>query len=564
MKFKKTLLVNILIAFLAAILIHGLIGNEFFSRLELTSLDLFFKLRGALPNHPKINIIEIDDENIVKIGRWPWKRTWHAAIVKALSDLGAKTVYLDIILSEPSPDKNDDIVLGEAIKESGNVYLPLAFQENIPKKEMALLPIEDLSSGLKGTGFINVHPDKDGILRKIPLIFRANGKIYYHIALKIAMDYLDLTLDSIEPKYLVLSDANGKKIKIPFLKKNDMLIDWSGKWKDTFNHYSFLDVLNAYSDLLENKKPEINMENFKNSICLVGVTSIGLYDIKPTPLEPAYPSIGAIANVIDNILNERFIETIPSWGVIIFLYLLALIPAVLITGERSLREVLTILSIAVLAFIASFIFFREGLWINYSHPLFALAVSYVAISTYNFIKVSVEKKRFFKLAVTDELTRLFNIRYFKMILRAECLMAKADPDKHFCVIMADIDNFKMFNDTYGHQVGDLVLQEVSSAIKIPVRSSDVVARYGGEEIIVLLRGALLENGMQVAEKIRRSVESRVIKDEKNTYNVTISAGVSMYRPPADNADLIIKRADEGLYKAKENGRNRVSTVERSS
>ena len=127
--------------------------------------------------------------------------------------------------------------------------------------------------------------------------------------------------------------------------------------------------------------------------------------------------------------------------------------------------------------------------------------------------------------------------------------------------MSDVDHFKHFNDTYGHQVGDLVLREVAEGLKACVRSSDVVARYGGEEMIVLLRGASLENGLVVAEKLRKSVEGRVVKDENNTYQVTVSLGVATFRA-ADTEESVIKRADAGLYKAKNAGRNQVATEEK--
>ena len=149
-----------------------------------------------------------------------------------------------------------------------------------------------------------------------------------------------------------------------------------------------------------------------------------------------------------------------------------------------------------------------------------------------------------------------------MILKAECIMAKTEANKRFCVVMSDVDHFKHFNDTYGHQVGDVVLKEVANALRESIRSSDVVARYGGEEMIVLLRGASLENGLVVAEKLRKSVEEHSVKDKDNTHKVTISLGVASFKSK-DTEETVIKRADDGLYKAKEEGRNRTYTIENS-
>ena len=162
------------------------------------------------------------------------------------------------------------------------------------------------------------------------------------------------------------------------------------------------------------------------------------------------------------------------------------------------------------------------------------------------------------MAITDGLTGLFNIRYFKKILSDDISGFK--PEHPFCLVMSDVDHFKKFNDTYGHQVGDLVLKEVALALKTTVRASDLVARYGGEEMIVLLRNTSLPSALSVAEKLRLAVEQRLVSDQKAEYKVTVSLGVSLFRK-GDTVDSLIARADQGLYKAKDTGRNRVESVE---
>jgi len=558
LKLKKTLLSNIALGVLVASLILFLSQKEFLKRLELATLDFSFRLRGTLSYNPHIVIIEITDSDILSLGRWPWKRSWHAAISKSLTALGAKSIYFDIIFSEPSTEE-DDGLFEEAIKQTKNVYLPFVFQDTSFDIKNALLPLKRFSSYLKGTGAINIYPDIDGALRRIPLIFLDKKDIYPHVALKLALDYTDSKIKEIQPRYLILSNAK-KEIKIHLVEKNTLLINWLGRWQETFKHYSFLEVLNGYKDFLENKKADINLEDFKDSICLVGVTAIGLYDIKPIPLQPEYPGIGTIATTIGNILDRNFLYFPPNWINIFILFLLTLIPAFLIFGERPLREALGITLIGVAYFSLTLFLFRFGLVLNVSSPLLSLIVGSLSIGTYNFVRVSVEKQNFFKMAVTDGLTNLFNIRYFKMLLEAETVMAKSDHTKRFTVIMSDVDHFKHFNDTYGHQIGDLVLREVASILKTSVRSSDLVARYGGEEMIVLLRGAGLKDGLGLAEKMRKSIEQHRITDKDNAYKVTVSLGVATFRY-GDDVDTIIKRADEGLYKAKNAGRNRVETEE---
>lgn len=525
----------------------------------MAGLDLSFRLRTSLSANPRINIIEMTDSDIAKIGRWPWPRSWQAAMIEALKNMGAKFIYFDIIFSESSTEP-DDLLLENAMKKAGNVYLPFVFQEGAYSLSNAILPIKRLAGHAKGIGAVNIYPDFDGTLRRIPLVFTDKKDIYPHAALKIALDYKGLQIKNLSPNILVISDGK-KDIAIPLDEKNNMLINWLGKWQHTFKHHGFLETLAMYQDSLEAKTPAPKKINdFKDSICLVALTAIGLYDIKPIPLQPEYPGIGIFATTVSNILDNNFLRSVPDWINILALYLLSLIAALIILGEKPFRETVYIFLAGTVYFLLSFLLFRNNIHLNLSLPLLGLFTSYLGIETYNFVRVSVEKQSFFKMAVTDGLTGLYNIRYFKILLDTEIRLAQIDPSKKIAIVMSDVDHFKSFNDTYGHQVGDLVLKEVANSLKNAVRSSDIVARYGGEEMIVLLRGAVMQDALNVAEKIRNAIESAVIKDQKNTYKVTISLGVSVLKS-GDSVDTVIKRADDGLYKAKQTGRNRVSVME---
>lgn len=123
------------------------------------------------------------------------------------------------------------------------------------------------------------------------------------------------------------------------------------------------------------------------------------------------------------------------------------------------------------------------------------------------------------------------------------------------VIFFDIDRFKSVNDTYGHDTGDLVLQQVAHVIKTSVRTSDTVARWGGEEMVASLLGATEEDVVYKAEEIRKKV-SELTFTHPSALKVTISSGVATFESDQDLASLV-KRADQALYAAKETGRNKV-------
>jgi two-component system chemotaxis response regulator CheY len=164
-----------------------------------------------------------------------------------------------------------------------------------------------------------------------------------------------------------------------------------------------------------------------------------------------------------------------------------------------------------------------------------------------------------RLANTDYLTGLLNRRAFLKRMTRElerCQRERA----HLGIIIMDIDQFKQINDKYGHQVGDLVLQEVSATLVNSCRGYDFSGRYGGEEFILCLPGADKWSTYQIAERMRSSIECQkiLLPDKKNYIKVTASFGVAAMLPDQPKSlDELIKQADDALYQAKNEGRNRV-------
>ena len=163
-------------------------------------------------------------------------------------------------------------------------------------------------------------------------------------------------------------------------------------------------------------------------------------------------------------------------------------------------------------------------------------------------------------ANTDGLTRLFTHRYFQDSFDSELKRAGRYED-NVSLLITDIDHFKKFNDTYGHQIGDMVLRETAGCMKELRREQDLVARYGGEEFAVILPSTSKHDALQVAEKLRKAVADRTYHSEKGDLKVTISIGLSTFPEDAREKGLLIKAADAALYVAKETGRNRVSVAE---
>lgn len=172
--------------------------------------------------------------------------------------------------------------------------------------------------------------------------------------------------------------------------------------------------------------------------------------------------------------------------------------------------------------------------------------------------IAIQNAYLYEMATTDMMTKLKIHHYFQAALadeREKSLRRKTP----LSLIMADIDHFKKFNDTYGHQCGDMVLIDVAKIIMASIRQIDVAARYGGEEFAIILPGTVLGDAMHVAERIRKCVESVKIESNNKILGVHISLGVTQFNPEIDvDNKSLIERADKALYRSKINGRNMVS------
>ena len=201
------------------------------------------------------------------------------------------------------------------------------------------------------------------------------------------------------------------------------------------------------------------------------------------------------------------------------------------------------------------------------------------------VAIALENARLFaqtqELAITDPLTGLYNRRFFFNQAKTEFERARRYQGP-LSIIMLDIDDFKKINDTYGHLIGDQVLQSLARLCRENVREIDVVGRYGGEEFVILLPetplvisqpvggenssssdGIIINSGaITAAERLRQKVDQNIIQTEKDNLRITISLGVAEYHPDITSPEMLLDHADQALYLAKQAGKNRVATFEK--
>jgi diguanylate cyclase (GGDEF)-like protein len=176
------------------------------------------------------------------------------------------------------------------------------------------------------------------------------------------------------------------------------------------------------------------------------------------------------------------------------------------------------------------------------------------------IAIALEKAKLYAetraLSIRDGLTNAFNHRFFQEKLTEELKRAQRSGST-FSLLMLDIDEFKKFNDQFGHQMGDNVLKHISENVRKIIREIDIFARYGGEEFIIILPETDLDGALNAAQKIRELVEMRPLIAKNKRYDVTVSIGCATFPFDGTDKDSLIGKADEALYRAKKEGRNRV-------
>jgi diguanylate cyclase (GGDEF)-like protein len=166
-----------------------------------------------------------------------------------------------------------------------------------------------------------------------------------------------------------------------------------------------------------------------------------------------------------------------------------------------------------------------------------------------------------ELTITDELTGIYNYRYFSMKLKEE--LRRADRyNLPLSLIMLDIDWFKTFNDTYGHEVGNIVLKGITGVVKECIRDVDIFARYGGEEFVIILPQTPREEVTKIGERIRRQIEKAAFDGSGNIddLKVTVSVGISSFPENGRPNEELLSLVDQALYRAKGSGKNTVCVI----
>ncbi len=591
---KEKLIKNIKTA-LTVILIIVLVGfcfklfniKELLNEAENKTFDLRQQIisKYKTPNKD-IVILSVDDpsyEYIVSTyGAWPLPRDFWAKLSDRMEKVNPKAIVFDLLFVQNfKAFGNTDKYLSDVINSNKNIYVSMNFDNqnqevrkpiDLPsslettvegnKKLLLNAPtinytnvrsiLPELMRGTDNIGFINISRDQDGVIRSNLPLFVYKNKIYKHLTLLVGLDILNLNSNKLNIKgdtvYL------SKERKIPLDKDGKCYLNWYG----TLGTFKYIPLYKVDKAINENDISFLK-ENFKDKIVYIGTTTTSLSDVKSTPLSQRYPGVEIHATFLNNILDNNFIKKTPlAIDFCVSVFLIILTALIVIRSKFVSYSIISTVLIAVLYSLLTVLLMHSfNLWIALIMPVVSIVASITISYAIKYIVTSRDYEHTYKLAVTDGLTDMYNHRYFQEQMKQNIENSKRY-NTPFSLIMVDIDFFKKFNDTYGHQSGDAVLRQVATTIKKNIRSTDIPCRYGGEEMSVILTNTKKEEAAIVAQKICEAVREREFELATGDWtHVTISLGVATMPENGSDAQELIEYADKCLYVAKENGRNQV-------
>ncbi|RXJ66507.1 hypothetical protein CRV08_12885 [Halarcobacter ebronensis] len=526
-------------------------------------------------NNSSLKILEKD------FGHWPYTRDKYVLIIEFLQSMNVEKIVFDINFSDPRV--GDDIFKKTIAKYDNVFFVTSALKETIPmntedekklkeiswgldsdmpalKYKSLLLPHENLlnKDTIYKLGITSVLEDSDGLIRSIPMLYNVDSYLFPSLLLRIQFPHTNIpnikyntkTNELITDKRVFYTDKQNR-IKLFYPKNANSIIS-----------IPFYKI----SEVALNKKTISNNNFFRGKTVFIG-SSAFLSDRINTPKGAMSGSyLLAIAN--ESIKNNLLLKDNNKIVNAIFLVISVLFSLYLSTRKELYKKsvfittALTIISSFVLGILFLRFFHLE------TNLFFAiLVIVFTIISTVITFQISLSKynkklidetKKLYNEANCDTLTGLLNRRGFdEQYNKYKEIISKVKFSQSACFAICDLDHFKSVNDTYGHDIGDVVLEKFANLLKRHLRDNDIPVRWGGEEFIILLRDTNIDESIIVLNRVREICEKMEINTPQGILKVSVSIGVTLIDDFSNPIDLYMKKADMGLYKAKRMGRNKV-------
>lgn len=558
--------VLVLIVVQATIIAMLLSWTGLIQSLEWTGIDYFFRWRPLEPIESRITVVTIDEADITAIGQWPIPDQLLATALLNLKAQNPKVIGLDLYRNLSVEPGHQQLI--EAFKAMPNL---IGIQQRFGSQK---IPPPPVLANLRQVADAAIPEDADKRVRRAMLTGESEGITDFGLGTALALKYL--AAKNIVP---VANSANtyqlGKATIVPLLGNEggytqidhrgyQILLDFRGT-ESAFHTISFRDVLN-------NNVPRSLIQD---RVVLIGSTAESIKDLFLTPYTHDRigflgwtPGVFIHANITSQLLSmaldgRPLLQGLPNHlkGVWIFAWAWlgvavtwGLLQADWLDKRYSYAIAVLLIGLMTLVFICvSYMIFLAHWWVPVAAPLVALYTAVISCLCYHSYRLQ-------RLAYFDGLTQVANRRYFDLHLAKQIQQKDV-----LTLILCDVDCFKLYNDTYGHQAGDQCLRQVAFAILQACRRIDFVARYGGEEFAIILPRTNADEAELVAAQILQQVRSLGLLHEtsKAADHVTLSCGIAtvdITYQRLEQADwsgaCLILEADKALYRAKQAGRDR--------
>lgn len=467
--------------------------------LELKTIDLRFKIRGERNPSNHVVIAGIEAKSIDAYGRWPWPRSVFAQLIVRLKESGAKTIVFDLLFTEPEENRvtpviqslqksfsqlglltdqfssrifkdemdeilmesDNDSLFAEAVLWSDNVIMGMAFES-----DSVLFPIPELRHAVKEMGFVNVFPDKDGIIRRIKPFIEDSQSTYPSLGLAGAAHFLDgTTLRKDALPNLFLDDRY-----LPVDQEGDLFLDFYGL--EGFHRVSIFDVIEGH----------IHFSELKDKIVIIGSMATGIGDIWATPLCSEIPGTFIQATFIENILENRFLR-MPrhhDWiqvGAVLVMTIVPLGLMILLPPAASIPAcggVLLAYAAGVQYLFGSF----QLIW-PLVIPLGAGTSAALILLIFNFM-VEIRQHRWIK----KSFSRYLNPEVIDILVKNPDQLQLGGEEKELTVIMADIRNFTTLSETLSPgELIDLLNRYLGELTEVILNNGGTLDKYMGDAIM---------------------------------------------------------------------------------
>ncbi len=538
MKSKKTFrfFAGILIGLSSALLIWFLttfLLKDFFFSIEARTYDWRMRKKITPLKNPleDIVIIDIDAFSVKKLGKFHfWPRTYLTRVISNLSEAGARLIGLDLILDPDFRHMEEDQALQRTMASAGNVctafYLSMADSASFmpamssvprglqnrklihpvpPSLYHQLISLErfepeypDFLNASACAGYVNMFPDPDGVLRRLPLFLRFNENVYAALSVQMALKLLEVEKIDYNPqkRIVILQRKNGEAIPIPTTKRGQILINFAGPYQ-SFRYVPFYDVL----------MKRIPLEYFKDRVVLIGTSLPGLYDLRVTPVQAAFPGVEINANIIHQILNRQFIHLLPTWWELGLLLGIGFLAGLLLIFLRPVGGFIATALLIVLLVVASFFALVEfSLWVPLVAPVLIVVLTFSLDYAYRYLSEEKDKR---------QIRQLFS--HYVSPAVVEVLLEQPEKvglggDKKVCtVLFSDLAGFTSIAENMPPEELVQLLNEYHTEMtEIIFEHQGMLDKYEGDAIMAVFGAPVeIENHAELACRTALKMQKRL-------------------------------------------------------